>query len=409
NPGTPGYPGRPGSTGPRGAMRPQGPTGSQGVPGHQGAPGSPGPRGIPGDPGSPGIPGKPDILLVGPKGKQGSPGLDGMPGLQGLSGKEGPMGFPGEKGSPGPVGPPGPSGEKGAKGEPGLSGLPGIQSRADDASFNNLKVTKYGDASYQGYSPRINECNMYEIGNPVYFGSADQTILSWMVDSAPLIEEDYLKFWATSNDDFTLFEYDTNALFLSSKPSKSYELITGIESTANIIYEGSFFYKGMQRAPRILKFNFYNNTSQMLIIPKLTNSNMKQLYKTGRNYFDLSADDNGLWVIFAVPDSKNTAVAKIDANLFRVEYIWNITLDHQKYIEMFIAYGVLYAIDDFEEGRAKISVAVDLYTNTLLSPNIEGFGEFKYVTMAAYDFHKQQLLIWDNGYKLSFAMYCDSN
>lgn len=56
---------------------------------------------------------------------------------------------------------------------------------------------------------------------------------------------------------------------------------------------------------------------------------------------------------------------------------------------MFVAYGVLYVMDDSQDGKARISVAVDLYTNTALSPNLQGFGEFKYVTMASYDFNTQ--------------------
>lgn len=40
-------------------------------------------------------------------------------------------------------------------------------------------------------------------------------------------------------------------------------------------------------------------------------TNASKLYSGQYNTVDFSVDDNGLWIIFAVPDSNNTAVMKV--------------------------------------------------------------------------------------------------
>ncbi|KAF2896711.1 hypothetical protein ILUMI_09466 [Ignelater luminosus] len=145
-------------------------------------------------------------------------------------------------------------------------------------------------------------------------------------------------------------------------------------------------------------------------MPHLTKDNLQPLYKARLNYFDFSVDDIGLWVFFAVPDTNNIGVAKasvhVNADTLSTQCIWNITLDHRKFTEMFVAHGVLYAIDDFTENKHKISIAVDLYTDSLLPINMNEFGQFNYVSMATFDFANKQLLVLDKGNRLGFPVSC---
>lgn len=54
------------------------------------------------------------------------------------------------------------------------------------------------------------------------------------------------------------------------------------------------------------------------------------LYKAGYNLVDFNVDDNGLWIIYSVPDSNWTVVSKIDSWTLDVEYSLNISLNHHK-------------------------------------------------------------------------------
>lgn len=88
-------------------------------------------------------------------------------------------------------------------------------------------------------------------------------------------------------------------------------MYAGFEGNSHVVFKGAFFYKPAHSRPRIIKYHLFNETSQVLYIPGLTSNNSKSLYRFGKNVLDFSVDENGLWVMFAVPDSKNMAVMKV--------------------------------------------------------------------------------------------------
>ena len=61
----------------------------------------------------------------------------------------------------------------------------------------------------------------------------------------------------------------------------------------------------------------------------------------------------GLWAIYGTP-SNTTVVVKVDPVAMKLQHIWNITVDHHKFGEMFIARGVLYAVHSVTEDSMKI-------------------------------------------------------
>jgi hypothetical protein len=78
------------------------------------------------------------------------------------------------------------------------------------------------------------------------------------------------------------------------------------------------------------------------------------LYTTEYNYVDFAVDENGLWVVYGLPENNNTVVIKMDAYTLKFEYAWNISVDHHKVGETFIVCGVLYAVDSVTERDSKI-------------------------------------------------------
>lgn len=58
-----------------------------------------------------------------------------------------------------------------------------------------------------------------------------------------------------------------------------------------------------------------NESSVPLDLPTTGSSNQSnKLYSTQYNTVDFNVDDNGLWLIFAVPNSNNTAIMKVRTN-----------------------------------------------------------------------------------------------
>lgn len=139
------------------------------------------------------------------------------------------------------------------------------------------------------------------------------------------------------------------------------------------------------------------------IIPEATPSGPNYLYTSKHNYMDFNVEDNGLWVIFSTPKSNNTNVAKLDANTLLVQYSWNVSINHHKVGDMFIACGVLYAVDSVTERLTKIRLALDLYKNMLLEDvNLSFTNPFKHTTTVGYNHRSKELYTWDRGNQLSY-------
>lgn len=120
-----------------------------------------------------------------------------------------------------------------------------------------------------------------------------------------------------------------------------------------MVYNGSFYYQERDR-PRILRFDLGSRKYTHLDVPGLPVHGDNFLYTTQYNYADLATDDNGLWLIYGLPQSNNTVVLKLDAWAMTVQFGWNITFNHHKVGEMFIVCGVLYAVDNVTVHNTKI-------------------------------------------------------
>ncbi|XP_018572198.1 uncharacterized protein LOC108911691 [Anoplophora glabripennis] len=260
------------------------------------------------------------------------------------------------------------------------------------------------DQTYRGIGDRNKECVLYAVGKPVYLRYTDYTYGSWMRDpaSAPN-EKEHEKFWVTyENQSNVLFEYDNKTMFRSDTSNKNYHLDHPFGGNSHVIYKGAFFYN-VKDTSRIIKFHLKNLSMVSLDLPT-NNTKLSRLYSGQYNYMDFSVDDNGLWVIFAVPNSNNTAVMKVDVNTMKPEYIWNISLNHHKVGEMFIVCGVLYAVDSVTDRNSKIRFAMDLYKNTLLDVNLAFSNPFRKTTMLGYNPKNTELYSWDKGNQLTYPV-----
>lgn len=72
------------------------------------------------------------------------------------------------------------------------------------------------------------------------------------------------------------------------------------------------------------------------------------------NYIDLAVDENGLWAIYGLEDSNNTAVLHVNPSTLEIEYAWNISIKHNRAGDMFIVCGVLYAVHSVTERNTTI-------------------------------------------------------
>ncbi|KAK4884268.1 hypothetical protein RN001_000539 [Aquatica leii] len=430
--GPPGPPGSPGQVGAAGPPGPSGPTGSPGPAGPPGLIGPPGSKGTAGPKGENGLPGKGlpgsngtkgEAGLPGRKGDSGSPGKPGLQGLKGDSGTNGSPGLPGDKGNKGDRGLPGQAGidglhgakgEKGDSGQPGMKGAQGQAGRPgfpcycntnnDNASYPNaILIKKLRNTTYTGFSTKTNDHILTSIINPQFFGSADNNYTSWMIDPKPLNQIELKKIWTTNEDNFKLVEFDDTSSLLKNNPSKTYELDVGFHGNANAIYKGIFYYKTFRNKPIIIKYDFRNRKTQSIDLNTIIRKNVL-LYKSGMNYFDFSVDENGLWILFSIPDSDHVGVIKIDDDTMVIQDIFEISIKSKEYIDMFMASGALYTIEYSPLGEIIISKAINLLSNKVSYLNLKGILRSAGISMITFNHQHKVLLTVDNGMRILYNL-----
>lgn len=137
----------------------------------------------------------------------------------------------------------------------------------------------------------------------------------------------------------------------------------------------------------------------------MENFNSSQyLYTTQYNVIDFNADDNGLWIIHATPDSNHTIVSKINETTLEITNSMNISVHHQMVGEMFIVCGVLYAVDSATNRNTKIRFALDLYTKKLMDKELEFTNPFNGTTTLGYNHLKKEIYTWNLGNQLTYPV-----
>ena len=202
-------------------------------------------------------------------------------------------------------------------------------------------------------------------------------------------------------------EFDTKEMFRNKEISKNYSLKYPFAGNSQAVYGGSFYYN-QEGTDKIVIYNLNTNeTTDMKVPPRSTSDKTfrttnKLLYTTQYNYMDISSDENGLWVIYASNYTNNTMVMKFNGT--QVEYVWNLTIDHQTVGEMFIICGVLYGVESVTERNTKIEFAYDLYRNQQIEVSIEFTNPFSQTNFISYNPTHQKLYTWDKGNQLEYPV-----
>lgn len=143
----------------------------------------------------------------------------------------------------------------------------------------------------------------------------------------------------------------------------------------------------------------------MTVSRVLENINSSQtLYTTNHNVVDFNADDNGLWMIHATPDSNYTIVSKINDMTLETVSSLNISVHHHKVGEMFIVCGVLYAVDSATARSTTIRFALDLYTGKLLDKELVFTNPFNGTSTLGYNHNTKELYTWNLGNQLTYPV-----
>jgi hypothetical protein len=270
--------------------------------------------------------------------------------------------------------------------------------------LGRMDIRPLGNETYPGFLNRTQDCVLSAIGKPVYHRFTDTPYGSWMRDSLPRSSYDADKYWATKyNDTYHLYEYTNKTTFKKDIFVKNYTLPFALKGYLHVVYNGSFYYH-QQEDSRVIRYELNSERNTMVNLPNATISGNVFLYTQSQSYLDFAIDETGLWVIYGVQPSNNTAVAKLNSYSLDIEYVWNISLNNQRAGEMFVACGVLYAVDSVTERNTKIRFALDLYKNKLLDVELPFTNPFRKTTMVGYNSRTKELYTWDKGNQLTYPV-----
>ncbi|KAH8248044.1 hypothetical protein KR038_007150 [Drosophila bunnanda] len=272
-----------------------------------------------------------------------------------------------------------------------------------DSILNNFEIQATGNLSYPGLPKRPKTCYLYAVGKPVFHKVVNEKFGSWLRDPAP--ESDREKTFVTNeNDPYNLFEFTTRIQYrMNSVPRRKYEITEGFHGNAHVVFNGSFYYH-QRGSDLVVKLDLTSLKKITTQLPYAGVTAANRLYTTDYNYMDFNVDEVGLWVIYSTYNSNNTLVAKLDADTLKMQYNFNITLDHRQFGEMFIVCGNLYAIDSGTDKNTQIRYVVDLYKGKLLNTNLPFSNPFSHTTTVGYNPLTVELYSWDKGNALTYPI-----
>ncbi|KAH8287588.1 hypothetical protein KR054_010431 [Drosophila jambulina] len=272
-----------------------------------------------------------------------------------------------------------------------------------DSILNNFEIQATGNLSYPGLPKRPKTCYLYAVGKPVFHKVVNEKFGSWLRDPAP--ESDREKTFVTNeNDPYNLFEFTTRIQYrMNSVPRRKYEITEGFHGNAHVVFNGSFYYH-QRGSDLVVKLDLTSLKKITTQLPYAGVAAANRLYTTDYNYMDFNVDEVGLWVIYSTYNSNNTLVAKLDADTLKMQYNFNITLDHRQFGEMFIVCGNLYAIDSGTDKNTQIRYVVDLYKGKLLNTNLPFSNPFSHTTTVGYNPLTVELYSWDKGNALTYPI-----
>lgn len=230
---------------------------------------------------------------------------------------------------------------------------------------------------------------------------------SWMTDPSPLTDEDATKYWFSRH--FTgkiLSEYSNYDNFQRDRVDKRYELPELYFGTGHVVYKGALYY---HRAgfSEIIKYDLKNE--QIGGIAKIPDAHYQgkenYVYSTEYNYFDMSVDENGLWVIYGSSfNNQHLLVAKLNDTTMEIQKITTIEVDHQSFGNGFVACGVLYLVKDPTKKSTFIDFAYDLYKGETFSIRLKFSNPFQMNNMITYNPKNQRIYCWDKGNQLTYPL-----
>lgn len=181
------------------------------------------------------------------------------------------------------------------------------------------------------------------------------------------------------------------------------------QGTNHIVYNGTFCYhwKGT------MKIVCYDMRLQSVVMASdVEGSNFEDdrtLYKGSNSYYDLEADDNGLWLIFSKKnDSVYTYVLQFYPGTLREYRQIKVPVNSRQYGNGFISCGILYLVKSASVQRTTIDFAYDLFEMKTIPISLDFINPFADSSMISFYNNRNprlsRILGWDDGRQIDYQI-----
>jgi hypothetical protein len=245
-------------------------------------------------------------------------------------------------------------------------------------------------------------CIFSFIGTPVLLKQDNYTFGAWFKDPMPRTANGAQKVYVTRHVTGTfLYEYNSENDLLHDKPNRIITLPYPYSGVNHLVYQGSFIYN-IQSKNTIVRFDLISESeTQSVDIAAIR----EPLYNTPQSsWYDLSIDENGLWLLYREEYTKNFIAAKINPDTLDTQKTWILPYNPSSLSQAFIAYGVFYGVQYYNKQKSYIDIVYDIYSNIAFTTTKIHFAvPFQYLVQLTYNPYDGKIFAWDNKHLIYYV------
>uniref|UniRef100_A0A8C4QDG1 Olfactomedin-like domain-containing protein n=1 Tax=Eptatretus burgeri TaxID=7764 RepID=A0A8C4QDG1_EPTBU len=202
----------------------------------------------------------------------------------------------------------------------------------------------------------------------------------------------------------TLSEFSSLSDFLEGHATTTYTLPHRVDGTGFVVYDGAAYFN-RERTRNILKFDLHTRAkSGEAIIPDANYHDTSPYRWGGKSDLDLSADESGLWVVYATERNHGrVVVSKINPYTLRVEGTWDTVYDKRSAANAFLVCGVLYVLRSFG-AEDRIDFMFSTHLGAGATVHIPFPNPYRFITSVSYNPQDGHLYVWNNYHVLRYEI-----